>query len=305
MFASSRSLLRTCVLAGGFAVSWPALADPLKIYAAGSLRNAIPALIKDSGLPGESFAKPVFGPAGLLRERLEKGEAADLFASADVAQPEILKSEKPDVEVVPFARNRMCVFAKAGARADAGQSRREMAAAGLSDRHVLAGHRSGRRLCDGHVRARRALASGRSGAFEGQGAASFRRRGADHALARGHGPVASVFLSDYSDALIFYCSEAAALGSEVPGVVSVALPKALEVHPVFAFALLTRDPTATRFALFVLSDAGQKILEKAGFLPLDEAPAAQADGRQAIEHHHEKLARLFGQDDASKQKLKA
>jgi molybdate transport system substrate-binding protein len=37
-------------------------------------------LIAASGLPQGAVASPVFGPAGMLRQRLMAGEPADLFA---------------------------------------------------------------------------------------------------------------------------------------------------------------------------------------------------------------------------------
>ena len=63
-----------------------AIASQVKIYAAGSLTTAMNDLIRSSGLPQGDFAPPVYGPAGLLRERLQKGETADIFASADTQQ---------------------------------------------------------------------------------------------------------------------------------------------------------------------------------------------------------------------------
>ncbi len=96
------------------AVSLPAgranAADPIRIYAAGSLGAVMGELIAASGLPKEAVAPLVFGPAGALRERLTGGETADLFASADLAQPRAV-ARGPAAWVVPFARNRMCILA--------------------------------------------------------------------------------------------------------------------------------------------------------------------------------------------------
>jgi ABC-type molybdate transport system substrate-binding protein len=62
-------------------------ADPVRVHAAGSLRAVVRAL-------GEAFTAatgvPVqteFGASGLLRERLEKGEAGDVFMSANLEHP--------------------------------------------------------------------------------------------------------------------------------------------------------------------------------------------------------------------------
>lgn len=93
-----------------------ASAAPITIYAAGSLSGVMQALIEASGQPAESFAKPVYGPAGMLGQRLQKGETADLFASADLAAPNRLAETRKDTLVVPFVRNRMCVAAKSSFR---------------------------------------------------------------------------------------------------------------------------------------------------------------------------------------------
>ena len=77
----SAALLAMSVLA-----TMPAkAADPIRIYAAGSLGAVMPELVAASGLPADAVAAPVFGPAGVLRQRLLAGEVADLFASADMA----------------------------------------------------------------------------------------------------------------------------------------------------------------------------------------------------------------------------
>ena len=91
----------------------PALAqDVVKVHAAGSLKAALTdaaaafADRKDGALV--DFA---FGPSGLLKERLEKGEASDLFASANMAHPKALADAGKAGPVRAFARNSLCVLA--------------------------------------------------------------------------------------------------------------------------------------------------------------------------------------------------
>lgn len=261
-------LLRPALLAACLAVSLcPAQADPFKLYAAGSLKDALQTALKNSGLSEEAYAKPVFGPAGALRERLEKGEQADLFASADTAQPEKLKSERPDVLVVPFARNRMCVVAK---------SSLGLTPDNLIDMWLSANVRIATSMPGADPGGDYAMAVFDRAEALHPGAAALLKAKALHPFGPqgikplpGHGPAESLFLGDHADALISYCSGAPALLADVPGLVSIPLPESLEVHPVYAFALLSRHPEAARFALFVLSDAGQTILQQYGFLALD------------------------------------
>ena len=98
------------LLAMGLVMASAATAEPLRIYAAGSLAKALPPLIAAAGLGEGAVAAPVFGPAGALGERLLNGEDADLFASADLAKPRALVAKRGGF-VVAFARNRMCVAA--------------------------------------------------------------------------------------------------------------------------------------------------------------------------------------------------
>lgn len=257
----------------GFA-ALPALADPVQLYAAGSLRAAMENLIKEWGLPEGSFAKPVFGPAGSLRERIQKGEAADLFASADAAQPEKLRSERPDTLVVPFARNRMCTIGKSSLGLTAGN---------LVDKWLLSDVRLATSTPGADPGGDYAMAVFEKAEALRPGAAATLKAKAIHPFGGasaiqplpGHGMLASLFIGDHVDAVIVYCSGTSALLTDVPGLVSIPLPDALEVHPVYAFALLSQEPLAARLMIFTLSDKGQAILQRFGFLPLDETAAAK------------------------------
>src|ERR1700728_1928245 len=85
-------------------------ADPARVYAAGSLIAPVKQAIKAAGLDAAQVADPVFGPSGGLRERIEKGEAADLFLSADMGHPQTLAKSRPQTLVMPFARNTLCLL---------------------------------------------------------------------------------------------------------------------------------------------------------------------------------------------------
>src|SRR6478672_13675543 len=84
-------------------------AEPVEILAAGSLRGVVSDLAAVGNALGVQV-KSDFGGSGLLRERIEKGEKADLFLSADLASPRKLQAlGRTVLPVVAFARNRMCV----------------------------------------------------------------------------------------------------------------------------------------------------------------------------------------------------
>ncbi|HCU0880145.1 TPA: substrate-binding domain-containing protein [Morganella morganii] len=77
----------------------------MHIMAAGSLRGALTAILaRYSG----NKIPPVtcdFGPAGLLRQKIESGVKCDLFLSADRTHPEALLREKIAFRVEPFIAN--------------------------------------------------------------------------------------------------------------------------------------------------------------------------------------------------------
>ncbi len=84
----------------------------IKVLAAGSLRRAWAPLCE--AFQAETGIRVVteFGPAGLLRERIEKGEKPDLFASANTAHPLALQQHGKALDVQTFCGNSLCVTAR-------------------------------------------------------------------------------------------------------------------------------------------------------------------------------------------------
>lgn len=84
----------------------------LQILAAGSLREVWKSLIAvfhaKSGLPTETQ----YGPAGLLRQRIEQGEVCDLFVSANLQHPTKLLQQGLAQDTGHFTNNTLCLTAK-------------------------------------------------------------------------------------------------------------------------------------------------------------------------------------------------
>jgi len=87
-------------------------------------------------------------------------------------------------------------------------------------------------------------------------------------LVPGHGQVEGVFLADKADMMLGYCSAAAEVMRDVPGLVSVPLPPELTAQPAYGMVVLTDNALADRFAVFAMSERGQAILEHHGFVPV-------------------------------------
>ncbi len=249
-------------------VAGPARAqDRLTILAAGSLTEAMTAMIAASGLPPDQVVPPVFGPSGVLRQRIEQGTPADILASADMQQPRLLSQAHGGVPVVTFTRNRMCALAPA--------------AAGVTPANLLD------RMLDPATR----LATSTPGADPGgdYAWAVFARAEALHPGAKatlekkaltlvggpdsrplvpGHGQVQGVFLAHRADMMLGYCSGSADVMRDVPGLASTPLPPDLTVGPAYGLVVLGSNPLADRLVVFIMSERGQQILMQHGFAPL-------------------------------------
>ncbi|MGI4801810.1 MAG: substrate-binding domain-containing protein [Janthinobacterium lividum] len=85
--------------------------DPLVILAAGSLRAAL----SDYADRWDKQATLAFGPAGLLRQEIERGRACDIYLSANVAYSQAL-ARAADVPWRAFAANPIRIVTRPGAR---------------------------------------------------------------------------------------------------------------------------------------------------------------------------------------------
>jgi molybdate transport system substrate-binding protein len=245
----------------------------VRVLAAGSLRAAFEEI-------GQAFSAaenvPVdngFGPSGVLRERIEKGEKADLFASADMGNPLTLSREGKAGPVVLFARNRLCALVRPGLTVAPGalldamlDPAKKLATstpkADPAGDYTWAMFAKADRMRPGAsaALASKALMGGLNSPVPPQGVDLF----AWH-LREGR-----------ADLFIAYCSAGPGFLADLPGASVVALPSALEVGADYGLTLLpTRSEPAARLALFILSHSGQAILAKHGF----EAPLLSGGGQ--------------------------
>ena len=70
---------------------------------------------------------------------------------------------------------------------------------------------------------------------------------------------------------ITYCSASAGLEKEIPDLVSVEVPPALDPHPMYGLAVLSDRPEVLRLAVLLLSEQGQALVARNGLLPVGTA----------------------------------
>jgi len=237
----------------------------LRLYAAGSLTGAMTEIAREFTALGGPTVTTVFGASGLLRERIERGEAADVFASADVGNAQALaRTDKADVPVV-FARNRLCALAAPGV---------EVTTETLLDRILDPGIKLGTSTPKADPsrdyawqvfeKAERL----RTGSYAALDAKALKLTGGPQSpqAPPGRSTYAWLIGEGKADIFLTYCTNAVQVTREVAGARVLALPEPLAVCASYALTVVNpvRLPAA-RFALFVMSTQGQEILARHGF----------------------------------------
>lgn len=243
---------------------------PIRVFAAGSLRAAFGDLAAAFSALRAVPVELVFGPSGLLRERLLAGEAADVFASANMEHPQALASAGMAGPVRRFARNRLCALAAPGLRVSSATL-----VECLLDPAVRLGTSTPKADPSGDY------------AFEFFARAERRSPGAQAALCAkalqivggpsspppppGRNLYAKLIGDGAADIFLTYFSNAVQALREVPDLQIVAIPDDLAVGAEFGLAPLGQSSAAGAFTDFVLSAAGQAVLVRQGFSPAHTA----------------------------------
>ena len=248
--------------------------EALRLYAAGSLRDTMTeiatAFARSSGIGVES----TFGASGLLRERLERGERADVFASADIGNPRRLAEQGRAGPVAVFARNQLCALARPGLHTTS---------ADLLDRMLDPAIRLGTSTPGADpsgdyawaVFAKaEAIRPGARARLEGKALKLTGGRDSPPASS-GRSVYADLIARGEADLFLTYCTNAAVVVRQLPEAQIVELPPTLAVGAEYGVTIVSgpRAGDAAKLVAFILSPAGQLVLERHGF----SRPAAQKE----------------------------
>lgn len=208
--------------------------------------------------------KGEFGPSGLLRQRIEKGAAADVFASADMQHPRTLFQQGLGTGAMRFTSNRLCALSLSQAgltstnfleRALAPNTR-----LGTSTPLADPGGDYTWMMFDKAEKLHKGAAQQlKSKALQLVGGPS------PAAVPKGQGALAYLVGSGATDIFIAYCTSGQAAHAQDARLAVVELPAALAQSADYGMTVVGKDPAAARFALFVLSEQGQAILARWGF----------------------------------------
>jgi len=248
-------------VAGGVAAQ-----DAVRVYAAGSLRQPLTAIAERFTAQYAVPVKLEFGASGLLRERLERGEPADVFASANMEHPTMLSKQGKAGPVVLFARNELCALTHDGL---------SVTPATLLDVMLDPGIKLATSTPKADPSGDYAWEVFRKADDVRPGS---RQRLEQKALLLTGGPNSvqpppgtSVYTHTIqrrlADVFLTYCTNARAAVDTMRGGSVIALPAALSVGADYGLTALSgaQADKALKLVLFILSPEGQQILARHGF----------------------------------------
>jgi ABC-type molybdate transport system substrate-binding protein len=240
----------------------------VRLYAAGSLRAVMTEIAQAFAASGGPAVSSTFGASGLLRERIEKGEPAEVFASADLANAIALAQAGRAGPPIVFTRNRLCALVAPGV---------EVTTETLLERMLDPGVRVG-------TSTPRADPSGdytwrlfdKADKLQPGAYATLDRKalkltgGPDSPLPpAGRSNYAALVEERRADIFLTYCTNARQAVREVPGARMLSIPEGLAVGASYGLTVLEgARRAAQRFALFIVSIPAQEVFVRHGFTPV-------------------------------------
>jgi molybdenum ABC transporter molybdate-binding protein len=247
------------------AMTGPAAADSVSLYAAGSLKAALTDVATAFQTASGYKVEAKYGPSGLLRQEIAGGAGAHVFASANMEHPRSLHEAGKSGAVTMFARNRLCALVRPGLNVSS-----ENLLTALLDPNIKVGTSTPKADPSGDyafavfARAEK-LKPGAKAALEAKalkltGAADSAKPPAGRVVYGWH------VAEGRADIFLTYCTNAIEARQQNPDQHIVTLPENLAVGADYGLTVVNGAPDAARrFAQFILSPEGQKILSSYGF----------------------------------------
>jgi molybdenum ABC transporter molybdate-binding protein len=239
--------------------------EPLPVFAAGSLREAMTDIARDyENRTGQKIAL-TFGASGLLRERIENGDTALVFASADTQHPQHLATAGGWAAPTVFVRNSLCALTQADL---------QTTPASLLDTLLDSKVRLGTSMPkadpagDYAWELFRKADSVKAGAYATLDAKALKLTGGANSpkAPAGRGTYAWVMDNNQADIFLTYCTNAVAAQKEVARLAVVALPDNLQVGAAYGVTVKNgAHPAAAAFAKALLATPAQSTLARYGF----------------------------------------
>lgn len=235
------------------------------LIAAGSLQVALGEVATACEAADGISVTATFGPSGLMRRQIEAGDPWHVFASADMTHPTALMRLGLAGPVALFARNTLCAIARTDL---------DVATATLLDTMLDPAVRVGTATPEADPSGDYAVALfDRAEAQVAGAAARLKAKSlpltggpASEPPPAGRDPYAWMMTERKADLFLTYRTNAILAQREVPGLRIVPVPAELAVDADYGLTVRKGAPAAAdRFAQFILSSDGQRILAGHGF----------------------------------------
>jgi molybdate transport system substrate-binding protein len=241
----------------------------VRLHSAGSLRAAMTdiaaAYTEEYGVTVE----PVYGASGAMGDRLVRGEAGDVFTSADMGYPEALTKANIAGPTVLIARNHLCAILRPGLSATP-----KTLLGTLLKPQVKLGTSSpdndpGGTYAWAMFKKADSVKAGATATLEAKAVKMGNQPGMLSVPPNTKNAMVWLFQERKLDAFMSYCTNGHDAAAQLPGINTVELPPELSVAADYGMTVLksANQPQATQFALFILSPIGQQILAQHGFDP--------------------------------------
>ena len=256
----------TAVVLGAFSAA-AADTPQVRLHAAGSLRAVMSDIAKAYSEAYGVAVVPTFGGSGLLKDRLEKGEPGDVFASADMGNPQALTSAGKSGPTVLFAHNHLCAILRPGLKATPASLLATLLNPSVKvGTSTPVGDPAGDYAWAVFKKAD-AVRPGSRATLEAKAVKIGNEPGSLAVPSGVTNGVAWLFKEKRADVFLAYCTGGAAVAAELPGTTTIALPPALAIEANYGLTILkdANQDRAAQLALFILSPQGQKILADHGF----------------------------------------
>lgn len=249
------------------ALATGAKAEPLRLYAAGSLKAAMTDIAREFETAGGGHdVEVVFAPSGLLRQRIEAGETAHVFASANMKHPRSLEAAGMGAGPVRmFATNALCAIAQPDV---------DVTTETLLDRLLDDGVRVGTSTPKADPAGDYAFAlfakaeTLRPGARTTLESKALKLTGGPDTqkAPEGRNLYGWVMAESGADIFLTYCTNAVLAKKDTESLQIVAIPKDLAVGAKYGLIVLKgAPPKADTLAEFILGARAQRILGTCGF----------------------------------------
>ncbi|QGY40978.1 molybdenum ABC transporter substrate-binding protein [Pseudodesulfovibrio cashew] len=237
----------------------------LTVFSAGSLRKALPAMAEAVGLDLDVL----FGPAGLLRRRIEEGERPSLFFSANMDHARAVETLDDYAPARELAVNRLCLFGRREAL-ECGDALAAMLAQENRLGTSTPGADPGGDYAFSVFDRAEAILPGsrerlRAKALPLVGGSLHGKDGP------GRSPVPGLFEAGKVDLFLGYRTSALDVVRSVEGLAMVELPPALAVEAIYGVVALRGDPVVAKALALLDSLPATEALEQCGFMRCDGA----------------------------------